>query len=183
MVYNFSDFKQKLADVETWLKHEFSSIRTGRASPSILDAVSVESYGSRMHINQIASVTVEDARSIRIVPWDMGQLKAIEKAINDSELGLSLSSDERGLRVHFPELTSERRETLIKVLKQKQEEARVSVRKEREKIWEDIQKREKNAEIDEDEKFRLKEDMQRLVDDANRAIDELSERKEKDILN
>ncbi len=182
-MYNFNQFKQKISDIEEWLKKEFSSIRTGRATPAILDAISVDSYGSRMHINQLASIAVEDPKTIRVVPWDMTQVKSIEKAVLDSDLGLSVSSDEKGLRISFPELTSERRTSLTKVANQKHEEARISLRKERERVWEEIQEKEKAGEIAEDDKFRLKNEMQKIVDDANKNLDAMAERKEAEIMN
>lgn len=181
MSYNFSVFKQSLAETEEWLKREFSLIRTGRATPVILDAVSVDSYGARMAVNQVASVTVEDAKTLRIVPWDPSQVKAIEKGIIDSGLGLSVVSDEKGLRAIFPELTTERRTALIKVSKQKLEEARISLRKEREQAKNDIESKEEEGSIAEDDKFRLLEEMQEMVDNANRGLDALAERKEKEI--
>lgn len=181
-MHNFNHFNQRIAEIEEWLKKELSSVRTGRASMAILDAVSVDSYGSRMHINQLAGITIEDPRTIRVVPWDMSQIKSIEKAIQDSNLGLSVSVDERGLRIIFPELTSERRASLAKIAKQKHEEARISLRKEREGEWDEIQQKEKSGAIAEDDKFRLKDDMQKKVDDANAKLDEIALRKEKEIM-
>lgn len=181
MAYNFSQFQSKMKETEEWLKREFSGLRTGRATPAILDVVSVESYGSRMPINQLANVHVEDARSIRIAPWDPTQIKGIETAIKNADLGLSVNVDDKGLRVIFPELTSERRQQLIKVAKSKLEDARVAIRAERERTWDDIQKKEKAGEMSEDDKFRLKEQMQKMVDDANKSLDELSAKKEQEI--
>jgi ribosome recycling factor len=182
MAYNFGPLKQKIAETEDWLKREFSQIRTGRATPIILDSISVDSYGSSMAINQIASITTEDSRTIRIVPWDASQVKAIEKGITGSNLGLSVSVDDKGIRVIFPELTSERRVQLSKVAKQKLEDARVSLRKEREEVRDDITAQEKAGSIGEDDKFRLNEELQKYIDEANKKLDELSERKEKEIL-
>ncbi len=182
MAYNFTPLKQKIAETEDWLKKEFAQIRTGRATPIILDAISVESYGSYMQINQIASVTIEDPKTIRVVPWDQTQVKAIEKAVNDSDLGLSVSVDDKGLRINFPALTSERREMLAKLAKQKLEEARVSLRKEREVVRTDIQTKEKAGEIAEDEKFRYNEELQKFIDDAGMKLEELSDKKEKEIV-
>lgn len=182
MAYNFKDFKEKIVELEEWLRREFSVVRTGRASPAILDGVLVDSYGSKMRIKELASISVDDPKSIRIVPWDMGQTKNIEKAISDSDLGLSLVVDDKGLRVIFPELTSERRSSLVKVLKQKHEEARITLRLERERVWEDIQRGEKERKIAEDDKFRLKSEMQKIVDDVNKKLDEMVERKEKEIM-
>lgn len=181
MSYDFSKFKKELSEIESWLTKEYTTIRTGMASPALLDSVKVESYGSFMPINQLATVGTEDARTIRVSPWDKSQVRSIEKAINDANLGVSVASDSAGVRVIFPELTSERRVLLIKSAKEKLEKARVSLRGEREKVWEDIQKKEKNGEMGEDEKFSLKEEMQKYVDEANRKFEEIFSKKEKEI--
>jgi ribosome recycling factor len=183
MAYNFNTLKQRVSETEEWLKKEYSSIRTGRATPIILDAVSVESYGSRMAVNQVASVTTEDPKTLRVVPWDNTLLKAIEKGITDAGLGLSVVSDGKGLRVIFPELTAERRTSLVKVSKQKLEEARITLRKEREQTKNDIDAKEKSGAIVEDDKFRALEEMQKIVDEANKKLDELATKKEQEILN
>lgn len=181
MSYDFSKFKKELSEIESWLTKEYTTIRTGMASPALLDSVKVESYGSFMPINQLATVGTEDARTIRVSPWDKSQVRSIEKAINDANLGVSVASDSAGVRVIFPELTSERRVLLIKSAKEKQEKARVSLRGEREKVWEDIQKKEKNGEMSEDEKFSLKEEMQKYVDASNKKFEEIFAKKEKEI--
>lgn len=181
MSYNTAQFKKDLKDVEEWLKREFAGIRTGRATPAILDGVKVEAYGAEMPINQVANISIEDARMMRITPWDMSQVKAIEKAIMISDLGLSVAVDDKGLRVNFPELTSDRRVALIKIAKQKLEDARVTLRNEREKAIKDIDAQEKEKSISEDEKFRMKADLQKILDDANRELDGLFSKKEKEI--
>lgn len=182
MSYNFAPLKEKLAAAEQWLKNELSNIRTGRATPVLLDAVQVESYGSKMPINQVASVSIEDPRTLRVSPWDNAQIKPIEKAITVANLGLSVVTDDKGLRVVFPELTTERRTQFAKAAKGKLEEARVAVRTAREEVWTDIQKKEKAGEMSEDEKFRAKEEMQKMVDELNARLDEQYQRKEKEIL-
>lgn len=181
MIYNFNPFKKEAKKTEEWLRHELGTIRTGRAAPAVLDAVKVEAYGSFSPINQLASVTIEDARMIRITPWDMSQAKSIEKGIQLANLGLSVTLDDKGLRVVFPELTSERRGMLLKLAKQKLEEARIALRGEREKTWKDIEKKEKEGELSEDDKFRLKNDLQKLVDEIGRVLDEMFSKKEKEI--
>lgn len=181
MAYNFSPIKQELKNTEEWLKREFLSIRTGRASPAILDCVSVEAYGSMMPINQVANISIEDARMIRISPWDAGQAKAIEKAIMLSDLGLSVTVDDKGLRVVFPDLTSERRLSLVKIAKQKLEEAKITMRGEREKVLKDIDKQEKETGVSKDEAFRYKTELQKLIDDSGRLLEELFCKKEKEI--
>ncbi|MEK7185143.1 MAG: ribosome recycling factor [Patescibacteria group bacterium] len=182
MQYNFSPFKEKCAQAEEWLKKEFASIRTNRAAPSILDSINVPAYGGSMPINQVASVVGEGPRSLRITPWDMTVAKAIEKAIADSNLGLSVSLDEKGVRVNFPELTTERRTGLIKLAKQKLEDARVTLRQERDEMWEQIQADEKKGGMSEDEKFRFKNEMQKIIDDAGAKLEEAAARKEQEIM-
>lgn len=183
MAYNFSEFKNGLKEVESWLAKEYAAIRTGRATPSILDHVMVESYGSKMPINQVASIATEGPRSLRVAAWDTGVNKSIEKAIMESNLGLSVAVDEKGVRVTFPELTSERRQSLVKLAKQKLEDARISLRKERDNVWNDIQEKEKADAINEDEKFRLKNEMQKLVDEAGKKLQDLADRKEQEVMN
>lgn len=181
MAYNFAPFKDKTKQVGAWLSKEISSIRTGRATPAILDSIYIESYGANVPIKEAASITTEGARSLRITPWDATLSKHIEKAIADSRLGLSVALDEKGVRVTFPELTSERRQSLLKILGQKLEEARVSLRKERDRVWDDIQKKEEEGGMGEDEKFRLKAEMQKITDEAGKELDKISEKKVKEI--
>ena len=180
-MYNFEKFKTDINEVEQWLAKEFSTIRTGMASPALLDGVRVDSYGAIVPLNQVANVGVEDAKTLTVTPWDTSQIKDIEKAITDANLGVSVSVGGTGVRASFPDLTSERRELLIKAAKEKLEQARVSLRAEREKVWEEIQKKEKDGEIGEDEKFRLKDDMQKIVDDGGNKLDELFDKKEEQI--
>lgn len=181
MNYDFSKLKNNINEVESWLTKEYTTIRTGMASPALLDSVRVDSYGSMMPINQIASVTTEDAKTLRISPWDNSQIKPIDKAITLANLGVSVVVDGSGLRVIFPELTSERRVLLMKSAKEKLEKARISLRGERDEVWTDIQKKEKEGEISEDDKFRLKEQMQKFIDEANEKMERLFDKKEKEI--
>ncbi len=183
MAYDFSQLKLKIKDTEEWLKKELAGIRTGRANMSVLDSIQVESYGSYMPINQLANVSIEDVRTIRISPWDSSVLKAIEKAITNSNLGLSTAIDDKGMRLFFPELTGERRAMLVKVAKEKMEDARIALRKERESAWDDIQAEEKEGNISEDEKFRAKEEMQKYIDLGNNNLESLFAKKEQEILN
>ena len=171
MSYDFSTFKKRLNEAKDWLLQELSRVRTGRATPALFDGVRVASYGAQVPINNIAGVTVEDARTIRIAPWEKDQIRAIESAIASANLGVSVIVDDQGVRVIFPELTAERRESLLKIVKSKHEDARVSVRTARDEVWEDIQKKERSGEIPEDDKFRLKDEMQENVDETNKSLD------------
>lgn len=183
MAYDFSKLKAKVADTEEWLKKEFQGIRTGRATPTLLDGVQVESFGTRVPLNQVGNVGVEDPRTLRVSVWSADQVKAVEKAITDANLGVGVSADDKGVRVTFPELTADRRVTLIKLAKDKLEEARISLRNERDDVWNDIQKQERDGELSEDDKFRHKEEMQKFIDEGNKALDVLMTRKEGEIAN
>lgn len=182
-MFDFSDLKEKSKGVESWLVKELSSVRTGRAAPAILDFVQVEAYGSKMAIRELANIVVEDAKSIRVEPWDASVGKSIERAIVVSNLGLSTVPFEKGLRIIFPELTAERREQLAKTVKQKLEEAKISLRGIRDKTWKMIEEKEKAGGMGEDDKFRLKEEMQKIVDLSGKNLEELAERKETEIKN
>lgn len=181
MAYNFNPFKEGVKGVEEWLKKELSTVRTGRANLSILDGVNVEAYGTYMPINQVANLSMEDVRVVRISPWDASVTKDVEKAIVASDLGLSVTVDDKGLRVIFPELTGERRIALVKLTKQKLEDAKITLRGEREKTLKDIEAKEKAGEMSEDEKFRLKNELQKMIDDCTRSLESLFNKKEKEI--
>ncbi|MEK7147870.1 MAG: ribosome-recycling factor, partial [Patescibacteria group bacterium] len=140
MVYDFRGFKEASDKATEWLKSEYTGLRTGRATPSILDNISVEAYGSKMAINQVASISVSDSKSLLITPWDKTVAAEIDRAIREANLGLSVSTDSQGVRVSFPELTTDRRALLIKTAKEKLEEARIKVRNERQKVLNDIDK-------------------------------------------
>jgi len=126
--YDFKQFDSKVGAAKEWLAKEYRGLRTGRATPAILDGVSVSAYGSMMPLKQVANVGVEDARTLRIQPFDASTLKDVERAISAADLGLGTSSDGAIVRVTFPELSTERRQQLIKVAKGKLEEARTTVR-------------------------------------------------------
>lgn len=180
-MFDFGELKQKSKDIEGWLAKEFSVIRTGRAAPAILDFLQIEAYGSKMGIKELANIVVEDARTIRLEPWDASVGKNIEKAIVSSNLGLSTAPFERGLRIIFPELTAERREQFVKVVKQKLEEAKVSLRGLRDKTWKAVEEKEKGGGMGEDDKFRLKEEMQKIIDESSQKLEELAAKKESEI--
>lgn len=178
---NFHTLKTSIKDIEEWLKREFQGIRTGRATPALLDSIQVEAYGSRMPLNQVGGVSVEDARTLRISPWDQSQVKAIEKAIVDANLGVGVGSDDKGVRVSFPELTGERRTQLIKIMKEKLEEARVKLRGARGDVISQLEREEKEGELSKDDLFRQKGEVQKIVDQGNEAFDILAKKKEVEI--
>lgn len=178
MAYDFREFKTGVEAVTEWLKKEYTGLRTGRAMPAILDSIQVEAYGSKMGINQLATVSIEDPRTLRVIPWDKDVASGIDRAIRESNLGLSVSMDSNGLRLSFPDLTAERRGMLIKLAKEKLEEARIKVRNERQKALNEIT----TNDAGEDEEKRLKNELQKLVDETNSKLEELNERKESEIM-
>ena len=182
MQYNFTKLKTDLTTTETWLQKELGSIRTNRANPAILDSVRVEAYGSDMPISGVASISNEDPRTMRITPWDQNLVKAIEKSITVANLGVSVSVDDKGIRVSFPELTSERRAEIVKMAKEKLEQARIQIRKHRDAVNADIDKKEKEGGMGEDDKFRFKAEAQKAIDETMKKLDAAMEKKEKEIL-
>lgn len=182
MAYNFLNFKNDLKKVEEWLSKEYSQIHSGRATPVVLDGVMVDSYGTFMPIKNIASVNIEDPKTLRIAPWDKNQIKEIERAILAANTGLSLATDEAGIRAIFPALTTERRAMTVKILKEKLEDARVSTRLEREKVIKDIEEKEKNAEITNDDLFRAREEIQKIMNETNAMLEAIFEKKETEVM-
>ncbi len=178
MQYNFSAFKESAQKVQDWLSKEYASLHTGQASPNVLDGINVESYGTKQPIKNVASISIEDPKTLRVIPWDRELVKEIEKEIQKSDLGLSVAVDQTGLRVIFPMLTTENREKLVKVLKTKLEDARISTRKEREEVLRDIDKLAREGQMSEDEKNRSKEALQEMVDAANAKFEETFKAKE-----
>jgi ribosome recycling factor len=171
----------KLKEVVSWLEKEYAGIRTGQASPALLDGIRVESYGSQMPIMQVGSVGIEDARTLRISAWDATVIPAMEKAIRDADLGVSLATDSSGIRVIFPELTGERRDQLVKIAKAKLEDARVRVRGVRDEVMKKIDSAEKSGDISQDEKFTIKESIQKQIDNTNQSLEQLFTKKETEI--
>jgi ribosome recycling factor len=181
MAYDFSQCDSKLTGAREWLVREYQGLRTGRATPAILDSIRVMAYGSSTPLKQVANVSTEDARTLRITAWDASVTKDIERGIAAADLGVGIVSDSSGIRVTFPELTAERRTQLIKVAKQKLEEARTAVRVARDEIKKDIQEKEREGEMSEDEKFKCNEEMQKRVDAANDALEKQFEKKEEEM--
>jgi ribosome recycling factor len=179
--FDFTQFDEKIAAAKDWLSREYRGVRTGRASPAILDGISVSAYGSMVPLKQVGNIGVEDARTLRVSAWDANVIKDIERAIVAANLGVGTSSDGATIRVTFPELTGERREQLIKVAKGKLEEARTSVRLARDEVWKEIQEKERLGTLTEDDKFTLKDDLQKRTDAANEDLQKQFESKEKEM--
>ncbi len=164
------------------LKREFGSLRAGRATPSLLDKVMVDYYGTPTPVNQVAKVSVPEPRMIMIQPWEKTMLHEIEKAIMKSELGLSPNSDGTAIRLSIPQLTQERRKELVKTVNKKGEEAKVAIRNIRRDANDAIKKLEKDKEITEDESKKALEKFQKIVDSFIKNVDTLKEAKEKEIM-
>ncbi|OGG57744.1 ribosome recycling factor [Candidatus Kaiserbacteria bacterium RIFCSPHIGHO2_01_FULL_55_17] len=179
--YDFKQLEGKVSAAKDWLAKEYRGLRTGRAAPAILDGVAVPAYGSMVPLKQVANVGVEDARTLRVQPFDAALLKDIERAISAASLGVGTSSDGATVRVSFPELSGERREQLIKLAKGKLEEARTTVRLARDETKKDIETKERNGELTKDDKFRLGEELQKRVDKANEELQKAFESKEKEM--
>lgn len=163
-------------------RDELNQLRTGRASSALVENITVDYYGAKSPLKQIASITIPEPRTIAIVPWDKSQLANIEKAIRESQLNLNPNNDGQVIRINIPPLNEERRKELVKILNQKAEEARIAIRKHREDVWEEIQNLEKGGKIGEDDKFAGKDALQKMVDEYNGKIEGIREGKEKEIL-
>ena len=179
--YDFKQFDAKTSAAKDWLQKEYRGLRTGRAAPAILDGVSVSAYGSLMPLKQVGQVAIEDARTLRVSAYDPALIKDIERAIVTASLGVGTAVDSSGIRVTFPELTTERRGEFVKLAKAKLEEARTTVRMARDESWKEIQTREKEGTLTEDDKFILKDELQKRVDKVNDELETLFEKKEEEM--
>ena len=175
-------FEEKMNASVNHLIHELASIRAGRANPAILDKVTVDYYGSPTPIQQIASVSTPDARSLLIQPWDASVLKGIEKAILASDLGLNPQNDGRTIRLIFPALTEERRRDLVKQVKKYGEEAKVAVRNIRRDAMDKFKAQKKKSEITEDDLKIIEKDLQKLTDDYIKEVERIADEKEKELM-
>ncbi len=178
---NFTEYKNKITEIENWTKKEFSGIRTGAASIAILDNVSVMAYGTMMPINQLANLGIQDAKSLLVTPFDNSIMKELEKGLSDANLGLAISADSAGIRLSFPDLTSERRVMLMKLAKEKLEEGKIRIRKERDEVKKEIERMEKDKEISEDEKFLKMEELEKITKEAGESLDKIFKNKEEEI--
>jgi ribosome recycling factor len=180
--FDINELKRRMQGAAQALQHELGGLRTGRASASMLEPVQVDAYGSHMPLNQLATVTVPEPRMISVQVWDRSMVKAVEKGIVDSNLGLSPSSEGQTIRLRIPELNEERRKELVKVAHKYAEAARVAVRHVRRDGLDTIKKLEKAHDISEDDQKRLDSEVQKVTDAVIAEIDQLLANKEKEIL-
>lgn len=164
------------------VKREFTSVRTGKASPVLLDTVRVDAYGSKMPINQVATINVPEPRMLLVQPWDKGLMTAVEKAIRTADLGLNPSNDGSVIRVPIPALNEERRREMVRLLHKLAEEGRIAVRHARHEANKQIKTRESGHEIGEDEARRQIDDVQKLTDEYIARIDHLLKAKEEEVM-
>ena len=176
-----SVYEEKMTKAYEFLQSDYASIRAGRANPHILDKLRVDYYGSPTPIQQVGNITVPEARIIQIAPWEKSLIKAIEKAIMTSDIGITPSNDGSVIRLVFPELTEERRKDLVKEVKKKAEEAKVAVRNIR-REGNDAFKKLGKEDVSEDEIKSLEEDLQKLTDKYIKNVDALMEEKSKEIM-
>ncbi len=176
------DAKRRMGKSVETFKNEVARVRTGRASVALLDGIKVDYYGTQMPLNQMATITVQDARLIVIQPWDVSAIGAIEKAIQRSELGLNPVNDGKVIRISVPPLTEERRKELVKMVRKMAEEARVAIRNVRRDILDDLKELKKEGEISEDEFYRAQDQLQKITDEYIGKVEKILEQKEKDIM-
>lgn len=176
------ELEQRMQKAVAYYEESLSEIRAGRANPAILNKISVEYYGVSTPINQVAGISVPEARTIVIQPWDASILKEIEKAIIASDIGLNPNNDGKLIRLNFPELTEERRKELVKDIRKIAEEARVGIRAIRRDGMDDAKTMQKNSEITEDERSSMEDKIQKLTDKYIGEVDSILEKKEKEIM-
>jgi ribosome recycling factor len=163
-------------------RHEFTSIRTGRASPALLDRVEVDYYGARTPLKQLAGISAPEARLLSVTPYDKSSIKAIEKAIMESDVGLTPNNDGNVIRLTIPELTEERRRELVKVVRRIAEEGRVAIRNVRRDVMHDLRELKEAGEVGQDDEHRAEVELQKLTDQRVGELDEALAAKEKEIL-
>lgn len=177
-----TDAMEKMAKATAHVQDEFAAIRTGRATPALVEKLRVEYYGAEVPLQQLAGFSVPEARQLVISPYDRGAMKAIEKAIVNSDLGMAPSNDGIVIRLNFPALTQERRKDLVKVVKGKAEDGRVAVRNVRRHARSEMEKSEKAGDITSDELERAEKDLDKLTQDYIAEIDKMLAHKEQELL-
>lgn len=176
------DAEDKMDKAVSVAKEDLASVRTGRATPSMFARISVEAYGAPTPLNQVASVNIPEARTVIVKPYDKSQLRAVEKAIQDSDLGVNPSNDGEIIRINVPQLSEERRREMVKIARSKAEDARISVRNIRRKSKDELDKLIKDGDVGEDEGMRAEKELQNLTDQYVGQVDELVKHKESELL-
>jgi ribosome recycling factor len=174
--------KEDFTKVMDHFHHELSSLRTGRANPALLSTVMVESYGTKMPIAQVANITVSDAKTLTISPWDKGQIQEIEKGIMAANLGFTPSNDGNVVRITLPPMTEDRRKEMVKLVGQIAEQARIGIRQVREEVNKSFKREESEGRATKDDVNFAQKKLQEVIDDYNKQIKEIAEEKEKELL-
>ena len=182
MSTDYTEFESKMKKTASVLTEQYDSVRAGKANPAVLDRITVDYYGSPTPIQQIAAIASPDPRQLVITPWDGTALKPIERAIQESDLGINPQNDGKSIRLNFPQLTEERRRDLVKQVKKYSEDAKVAVRNIRRDAMEAFKKKQKASEITEDDLKVAEKDLQKLTDDMCKEVDALLEKKEKELM-
>jgi ribosome recycling factor len=173
--------KPELEKTISFLEKEFIKFRTGKASPSLVEDIVVQAFGQKFPLKQLAAISLSGPRQITIQPWDKSYIEPIEKSILQSSLGISPIVEKDVIRISLPVLSEEYRKDLLRLLSEKQEDARKTIRRWREQAWDEIQKKEKSGAIREDDKFRAKDELQDLVDEYNKKVEKITETKKNEI--
>ena len=182
MPSSLNNARERMEKALETVRREFSGVRTGKASPALLDTVRVEAYGSMLPVNQVGQVSAPEPRMLTVQPYDKSLIKAVERALRESDLGLNPSNDGAMIRIPLPALTEERRREYVKLLHRYAEEGRVAVRQARQHANDDIKKRQKDGELTEDEMRRSQDQVQKLTDEYVHKVDELLKKKEAEVL-
>lgn len=177
-----TDLRERLGKATTHLREELSGVRTGRAHPSLLEQIKVDAYGQKMDLRDIASINAPEPRLLTVQVWDQGNTTFAEKAIREAGLGFNPQSEGNLIRVPIPPLTEERRKEMTKLVHERTEAARVTVRQIRREVIDDLQKAEKGKDISEDESKRLSAQVQKLVEETNHQVENQAKTKESEIL-
>jgi ribosome recycling factor len=174
--------EEKMAKAIEVVREEFGGVRTGRASPALVQRLQIDYYGTQTPLQQLAGISVPDPRSLLISPYDRSAISAIEKAIMASDIGITPSNDGAAIRLNFPALTEERRKELIKVVRDRSEQGRVSIRNVRRHAKEEIERDQKSGEVSEDDMRRAEKELQKLTDRFIGEVDDMLQRKEAELL-
>ena len=177
-----SKIKPELDKVINFLERELAKIRTGRATPALVEDIVVECFGQKFPLKQLATISVPEPRQILIQPWDKSYTEGICKALEKTGIGASPVVDKEVIRINLPPLTEEYRKGLLRLISEKEEQARQTIRRWREEAWDEIQEKFREGKIREDDKFRAKDELQELIDEYNQKIEDIGEKKKKEIM-
>ncbi|MBI2003384.1 MAG: ribosome recycling factor [Parcubacteria group bacterium] len=177
------NLKKDLDRVLEFLKSDLAQIRSGRASPALVENIKIDAYGVKMNLKEVASIMVPDAKTLLIQVWDKTAVNAVVKGIEESKIGLTPNVEGQNIKLVLPPLVEERKKELIKLLNDKLEQVRIRIRRGRDEVWHKVQNLEKEKKISEDEKFRAKDELQKVTDEYNKKVKELGEGKERELNN